>query len=260
MKLVETFAQKFLDTFYRGAWAGELTPDVSKLTINESYKVQDLVAQMRTERGEEVAGYKVGCTSEAIQSQFGLHEPINGRVFRPRIYEQGIELNWKDYVNCAVEPEMVIRISKDVSGIDLSDNELIHSIDYVSPGIELHNYKFWFEPPTSQELICSGGIHAGLVVGDSRVKADKLSFENELFCVFKDDKLVTQAGASEIMGGPLHSLRWLVNFLTQRGLQLEEGSFVIPGSPVELVLIDRDTELRVDIESVGSLKARFSSI
>ncbi|MDA1068894.1 MAG: hypothetical protein O3C43_20605 [Verrucomicrobia bacterium] len=59
------------------------------------------------------------------------------------------------------------------------------------------------------------------------------------------------------MGGPLHSLRWLVRVLTARGLPLKKGSLVIPGSPVELVTIDRDTELKVTVEGVGALVAFF---
>ena len=50
------------------------------------------------------------------------------------------------------------------------------------------------------------------------------------------------------MGGPLQSLRWLVKFLTKKGLCLKKGSLVIPGSPVELVSIECDTELRIEIE------------
>ncbi len=59
------------------------------------------------------------------------------------------------------------------------------------------------------------------------------------------------------MGGPLHSLRWLVDSLTAHGRSLQKGSSVIPGSPVELVPIDQDTTLRIDIEKVGSMTAPF---
>ena len=140
----------------------------------------------------------------------------------------------------------------------MSDETLIKSIEYVSPGIELHNYKFWFSPTTSQELICSNGIHAGLIVGDTRISPRKLSFKNELFKVSKNGILVTQAYASEIMGGPLHSLRWLVGHLTRNGLILGAGSFVIPGSPVELINIDAETELEVEISEVGRVAAHFA--
>ena len=61
-----------------------------------------------------------------------------------------------------------------MKGIELSDEELINSIAYVSPGIELHNFKFWLEPLTIQELICSGGIHSGLIVGEQKVDPRKL--------------------------------------------------------------------------------------
>lgn len=250
-------ANKFCEAFYKRKWIGELKPPVSALSIEDAYGVQDLVTRMRIDKGETVAGFKVGCTSRAIRSQFGLKEPINGRIFRPHVHKQGVELNWKDYGSCAIEPEMVIKISRDLRGEGMSDDRLIEAIEWVSPGIEIHNFRFWFEPATSQELICSGGIHTGLVVGDAKVSPKELSFENELFSVFKDGMPVTKGPASEIMGGPLNSLRWLVGFLTRKGRWLKKGSLVIPGSPVELVNIDCDTKLGVKIERVGALVTNF---
>ena len=212
---------------------------------------------MRVDCGETVVGYKVGCTSPAIRAQFGLSEPIRARLWHPYIYEEGVELDWADYVGCAIEPEMVIKIGKDLEGEALSDDELIDAIEDISPGIEIHNFRFWFTPPTSQELIASGGIHAGLVIGERKVSPGDLSFEKEMFSVFKDGELITKAQASEIMGGPLESLRWLVSSLKKKGNRLEKGSLVIPGSPVELVEITRDTHLEIEIEGVGRVTNDF---
>ena len=269
MTPIHSLAQKFHTTFYTKQWPGDLSPLVSDLSIAEAYQVQDRVAQMRIDGGEEAVGFKVGCTSQAIRSQFGLQEPISGRLFTPYIYkadvnktganETAVQLDWRDYINCAIEPEMVFKIGRELGEEDLSDDALIDAIEYVSPGIELHNFKFWFSPPTSQELICSGGIHAGLVIGRQKVLPEELSFKNELFRVYKDEEPITQAPASEIMGGPLKSLRWLVNSLVRRGMVLEKGSFVIPGSPVELVPITQDTNLRIEIDGVGHLCAGFKA-
>ena len=71
--------------------------------------------------------------------------------------------------------------------------------------------------------------------------------------------MITQATADQIMGGPLHALRWLVRFLSQKGEVLKSGSWVIPGSAVELVPIKMDTILRVEIDAVGSCVTRFYS-
>ena len=257
MSATTTLATKFLNAFDRGAWPGDLSPPVSRLSIAESYRVQDLVTQMRIDRGEETGGFKVGCTSAAIRAQFGLSEPISARLFLPYIYQQGVRLDWRHYVNCAIEPEMVLKIGRDLKEEDPADQQLIDAIDHVSPGIEIHNFRFWFSPPSSQELICSGGIHAGLVIGSRKVSPRALSFQTEMFRVYKGGELITEAPASEIMGGPLNSLRWLVNALVRSGRVLEKGSYVIPGSPVELVGVTEDTRLRIEIDRVGGLGAVF---
>jgi 2-keto-4-pentenoate hydratase len=254
---LELLANNFFDAFYRKEWLGGDVPKMADLSITDAYQVQDLVAQKRIELGEKVVGFKVGCTSRAIHEQFGLTEPINARLFEPHIFTENVILDWSDFINCAIEPELVIKVGHDLSGEDLSDAELIDGIEYLSPGIEIHNFKFWQSPPTIQELISSGGILAGLLVGSVKVSPHDFGFRDEVFSVYKDDKLITSAPATEIMGGPLHSLRWLVNVLSQRGSSLKKDSLVIPGSPVELVPIDRDTELKVVIENVGSLVGLF---
>ncbi len=256
MKTLDSIATDFYLSFYRKEWSGDKA-SVQGLTIDEAYAVQDLVARKRIESGERVVGFKVGCTSNAIRKQFGLNEPINGKLFQPHVIYGDLNVDWSQFVNCAIEPEMVLKIGQDLAGENLSDEDLVNSIEFVSPGIEIHNFKFWITPPTIQELICSGGIHAGLIVGSPKVDPGKLLFIDEMFYVYKDGVLVTSAPSSEILGGPIHSLRWLVKFLTRKGSGLKKGSLVIPGSPVELVHIDRDQELKVVIDNVGSLTTLF---
>jgi 2-keto-4-pentenoate hydratase len=258
MKSLPKIADNFFNAFYEKKWNPfDETVPIGALTVDESYLVQDLITNKRLESGESVVGYKVGCTSKAIRAQFNLNEPINGKLFEPRIYSENVTINLKDYVDCAIEPEMVLKIGKTLVGENLPDEKLLDAIEYVSPGIELHNFRFWNTPPTIQELICSGGIHAGLVIGKTKLSARNLSLTDEVFRVYKNKTLVTSALAVEIMGGPLHSLRWLVSFLTKKGLSLKEDSLVIPGSPTELVNIVGRTVLKISIDHVGSVTAFF---
>lgn len=254
---LQNLADEFCHAFYEKQWPSEEAPAVTDLSLSEAYQVQKLVSERREVRGERVVGYKVGCTSAAIREQFGLKEPIYGRLFFPHTTTEHLPIDWREYANCAIEPEMVLHIATELGEPNLPDDALIKAIDYVSPGIELHHFKFWRMPPTTQELICSGGIHAGVIVGKAKVPASQLDFRHEMFSVLRDGVEVTAAPASEIMGGPLHSLRWLVNALTRQGLSLPAGSLVIPGSPVELVAIDSDVEVRIEIEGVGGLDVSF---
>ena len=258
MSNLAALADAFFHTFYsnNGQKNGM---SLHSLSVLESYQVQDLVCQRRIEKGDRVVGYKVGCTSSAIRDQFGITEPISGRLFSPYILREGAKINWKSYANCAIEPEIVLTIGSDLFGQNLSDEALMSAIKYVSPGIELHNYTFWHDPPCIQELICSGGIHAGLIVGDTKVSPRDLSFKHDVFSVYRNKNLISSAEACEIMGGPLESLRWLTNFLSSNGEVLKRGSLVIPGSPTELIEVNHDCNIDVAIGNVGQVSAIFTS-
>jgi 2-keto-4-pentenoate hydratase len=251
-------ADAFFTAYYTKTWRLEKS-SLEHLSIAEAYQIQDRVCEKRIGRGERVVGYKVGCTSRAIRSQLGITEPISARLFAPHVSGEGRTIDWAAYCHCAIEPEMVLMIGRDLFGTDFSDQDLIQSISYVSPGIELHDYTFWHEPPTVQELICSGGIHTGLIIGDTKVLPNALAFGRETFSVYEDNELRTSSRAEEIMGGPLESLRWLVNFLTSTGEVLKKGALVIPGSPTELISITRDSRVRVEIDNLGRVESTFRS-
>lgn len=253
-----TLADAFFNAHYTKVWRlKKWSPE--RLAISEAYQVQNQVCEKRISRGESVVGYKVGCTSHAIRSQLGLAEPIAARLFAPHVTGERIAIDLTAYCHCAIEPEMVLMIGQDLCGTDLSDEELIQSISYVSPGIELHDYTFWHEPPTAQELICSGGIHAGLIVGDTKASPCALTFGRENFFVYQNNELVASSRADEIMGGPLESLRWLVNFLSSNDEVLKKGMLVIPGSPTELISITCDSLVRIEIDNLGQVETAFRS-
>ena len=96
-------------------------------------------------------------------------------------------------------------------------------------------------------------------MGEKKVSPRDLSFKNDIFSVYQDHKLIASAPALEIMGGPLNSLRWLVNSLSSLGEILKEGSLVIPGSPTELISVTHDCDVEVVIQNVGRASVTFIS-
>jgi len=63
----------------------------------------------------------------------------------------------------------------------------------------------------------------------------------------------------EIMGGPMKSLRWLVNHLVRRGESLRAGQLVIPGSPVRLVPVEPDDLVSARFTHLGRVDAQFTT-
>jgi 2-keto-4-pentenoate hydratase len=261
--MTATRLNEFVDAFLT-IWNTQGLPqgcsvNVRGISLEEAYVVQRGVIACRMADGERVVGYKVGCTSTAIRQQFGLSEPIYGRLMAPHIHHGQTELAWTNYVQCAVEPEFVLSIGQDVDDDVTDERELIDAIEWVAPGIEVHNFKFWLGAPSSQELIASNGIHAGLVVGKQRVPPAECDFDMEGVGIFRDDELMASGIGAEIMGGPLKSLRWLIGRLRQEGERLRAGQLVIPGSPVELVSVRPNDRITAAFTHLGSISTRFST-
>ena len=141
---------------------------------------------------------------------------------------------------------------------EVGDEEsLVDAIDRVSPGIEVHSYRFWLGEPTSQELVASNGLHAGLVVGDEKIRPEGLDWGMEGVGDWMNGRLVTSGIGAEIMGGPLVSLRWPVNQLVRRGEALRAGQRVIPGSPVGPVSVGPGDRVTAGFTHVGRVEAEF---
>lgn len=252
-----------LEDFFLAAFDGA-DPDrtglrLDALSMEEAYAIQRRIADKRRARGERVVGYKVGCTSKGIRQQFGLSEPVCGRLFEPHFVHGDAALDYRRFHNCAVEPEFVLRMATDVNQRVPSPEDLIPQIESVAPGIEVHHYRFWFEPRSVQELICSNGIHACQVVGSPRVKASDFDWDLEGVGLFKNGQLAASGIGAEIMGGPLRSLQWLANLLIERGEPLRAGDWVIPGSPVPLVQVADGDIIEACFTHLGTCRVQFTS-
>ena len=57
---------------YDARTPGQLFGEPLGLTTVQAYALQAEIARLRQQRGERVIGYKVGCTSPAVQQQLGL--------------------------------------------------------------------------------------------------------------------------------------------------------------------------------------------
>jgi 2-keto-4-pentenoate hydratase len=234
----------------------ESSVSIVDLSLQQAYKVQAHYIALRIGLGEKRVGWKVGCTSPAIQQQFGLTQPIHGCLLSPYIYPDRVTLDIEDYIDCAIEPEFVFHIGSDIS--PESDYETLRrSVVAISPGIEIHNYRFWYGSPTSQELIASNGIHAGLVVGTPQPLLPATELNSEVATAVVNDKLVASGLCSEVMGGPWNSLEWLSRQLSEGGEIVRAGDLVIPGSAVNLVPIRAGDAVEARFSSLGSCHAAF---
>ncbi len=234
---------------------GELP--ISALTLDQAYEIQSRLVRRWIHQGKKAVGFKVGCTSRPIREQFRLGEPVTARLLHPHVHFGDTRLSWGDFVGCAVEAELVFGIGRDVTAPFRDREEARAAIEFVSPGMEVHNFRFLYGEPTTQELIAGNALHAALVVGARRTNPEDLDLEMEGVGLFVDGELKASGISAETMGSPLNSLAWLAEKLVARGEVLKAGDLVIPGAPVRLVDVPRGSVVRSCFTSCGEVRADF---
>ena len=80
-------------------------------SLDEGYRVQDLLNRRFAEAGRgATAGYKVGLTSEAIQTMYGSDQPISGVVFETGVHRSPARIPLGDYTHLGMEFELAVEI------------------------------------------------------------------------------------------------------------------------------------------------------
>jgi 2-keto-4-pentenoate hydratase len=255
--VIEAFAKEIAGTFRNHSLERASDVGIQTLSLDEAYSVQRKYLDGRVAAGERMVGYKVGCTSPAIREQFGLSEPVCGRLMAPQIYSDGEALQISNYVDCALEPELVLHIGSDLDGSNVETSHLRSAIVAISPGIEIHNYRFWYGRPSSQELIASNAIHAAIVIGKKYAFPPDLDLRQERTSLFINGVEAATGLGIEIMGGPIESLRWLITHLRRSRAGLRAGDTVIPGSAAKLVRVGAGDNAEARFTHFGSCRVRF---
>lgn len=232
---------------------GTAFADGLQLSIEQAYRVQSLVAELRAGRGEKLIGWKVGCTSPVIRQRLRVDHPVFARLFETESWPTKTTLPQSQFAGLAIEGELAVRLDSGLAP-GVSESETAAAIECVFPVIELHNLIFRAEP-SAGELIANNAIHAGFVFGDSTAAFDPRPAR--LHIEFETSELATVEG-SELTQTILNSLSWLAAELPRHGESLEAGQTVLCGSVADLFPIANSGELRVTTDRFGSVACSFT--
>lgn len=224
------------------------------LTTEQAYALQFEVARLREERGECLAGYKVGCVSATMQSQLGLDRPVFGHVWAGEVHASGVVLDSSEFDGLAIEGELAVRLADDVPSAEwLQRNVDVLAAAFVV--IELHHYVSRGGPgQAAAELIANNAIHAGVVLPiretPLRHPGHLLNASLRVLC---NGEPLGEATGRELPGGPFASIVRLVEHLAQHGRILQRGQLVLTGSPLPLWRVAEGDHVEARCEELGGV-------
>lgn len=245
--------QQLLD--YENRCPGSLFSEGLSLTVEEGYRLQNAVAQLRISRGDSIIGYKVGCTSPTIRAQLGIEHCVTGRLYKSEQHESGACLKLNNYSKLAIEGELAVILKRTPKPTDFTQQGIPPCVSGIMPAIELHNHVMHGTPPSAGELIAHNAIHAGFVVGGTSKTTDGLA--NPELSILIDDKPVEKCQGSQLIETIQSSLQWLQESLKKTGDELQEGQIILTGSIPSLIPINRECIVKIDAAPFGETVASF---
>lgn len=176
------------------------------LSLPDAYRVQAATARLRKLRGEELAGFKIGCTSAAVQKAFGVSQPVRGYIWQGQRSQSGAELSHAMYRKPAVEGEVAVYV------VDSSAPDVLDWVVEWAPVIEMHHF-LWDNPAggTANEIVCRNAIHCGIVEAatEGRPRGLLRNLPAAVCTVHVNGEVVGAQPLTELPGGPQGTVRWL---------------------------------------------------
>ena len=237
---------------------GTLFAEGCVLNVQQAYELQNAVAKLRFQRGERLIGYKVGCTSSAIQEQLKISHRVRGFLFDTEQHGSGVVLSHQSFASLAIEGELAIELSREPREEDFTGHLLPACISRVFPVIELHNHVMRGQQASAGELIANNAIHAGFVSGAGGLLSNHFSetiFDEARLEIFQDNQLLGQCEGRLLLETIRSSLKWLWRELLQSNDRLRAGQIVLTGSIPNLFPVTGGCCLRVESVPFGEVVA-----
>ena len=231
-----------------------LPADCRPVDAAEGYAVQ---AAFRTLCDDEVAGYKIGATSERAQQFLDTDRPFAGHLLRSKVFLSPGKLPAGAFPFILLEPEFAFRL-----GAPLPPREAPYEAAEVAAAAEsLHPA---FEIVTSAlenwsqqgapSLIADNGVHGALVLGPATTDWQDLDLPNHRVSLAINGHVVSEGRGANALGSPLLALTWLANHLSGRDLGLEAGQIVTTGVVTEFRTLQAGDLAIADYGALGRIQ------
>jgi 2-oxo-3-hexenedioate decarboxylase len=230
----EAFA--VLDT---GCQISPFSARLSGFDFDDAYSVTAAIRQMRQARGEVSVGRKIGFTNRTIWAEYNVAGPIWGYVYdrtAHNLAEIGGTFSLSGLADPRIEPEIVFGLAlAPAPGMD--EAALLTCIDWVAHGFEIVQSIFPGWKFSAPDTVAAFGLHGALLIGPHHSIAAHVEEWNRTLSTFeidlkRDGRVMDHGRAINVLGGPVSTLRYLVDILARDQVNppLAAGEIVTTGT------------------------------
>ena len=236
-----------------------LTEKYDDLTLEDAYEIQLLQVRRWLSAGARIKGHKVGLTSAAMQRQLGVHQPDYGHLLDSMFWLEHEPIPAARFLQPRVEPEIAFVLDKALRGPGVTAADAIGAAGYVLPALELIDSRIRDWRIGLLDTIADNASSAGVILGSSPVPLAAVDLRLAGCNLHKNGELAGTGAGGAVLGSPLTALVWLANTLGERGVVLEPGQVILPGSVTAAIPVGPGDTVTATFAGLGSVTARFAA-
>lgn len=226
-----------------------LTDELPDLGVGTGYLVQ---RELREEAGP-LAGWKLGLTSRAKQTQVGVREPIYGFLAAERALDLGATLDTGALIQPRAEPEIAFTLGRDLTGPHVTATDVLAATASLAVALEIIDSRYRDYRFTPADVVADNTSAARYLIGppvspagvDARLAGVVLEHNGEV--------AATACGAAAL-GHPAAAVAWLVRALAVEGDGLRAGEVVLSGGLTAAVPVVPGDVVVASVDRLGSIE------
>jgi len=229
--------------------------------VAEGYATQTILHRKLGEAGIGArVGYKIGCTTVAMQEFLGVPHPCAGGIMASDCHRSSVTLDVANYVNVGIEVEIAMQFSADLPAhLAPFDAETVAAaVGACMASLEIVDARASdFKALGVAASIADDFAGAGCVLGAPVLDWQAVDLAAAVSRAKVNGSEIGRGVGSEVMGHPLNALVWLANLLAAQGKSLRHGEVVLTGSLVYFGDIEPGSTVIAIIDGLGEVQATF---
>jgi 2-keto-4-pentenoate hydratase len=221
-----------------------------RLSLDDAYRIQRSLIERS---GARQVGWKVGLTAKAIQQQFGVHEPVFGRLLAEGRLDSGHVFRHGELIQPGFENELCIVMGKDLAP-DATPADVAAAVARVHPAFEIIETRGDLTRQLALAL-ADNAQQKGFVIGPPVERAALPPPDKVTVRVMINGSEIAAADGTAVLGHPYNSVAWLAAKLAQFGEHVRAGDFIMSGSFTRQFPLNQGDRIEAAFAGIGTVTA-----
>lgn len=226
--------------------------------LDAAYAAQALNAKRWEAQERKLSGRKIALTSATDQARLGADGPVSGLLFADMEATSHAPIPMDRVAQPKVEAEVAFVISAPLTGEHLTMVELLASIGFVLPALEIAGCRIADRDVRPVDIVADNGGGGAYVLGQTPKRL--ADFDQRLggMAMFRNGEPVSFGAGAACMGSPVNALYWLARQQARAGRPLGPGDLVLSGALGPGIAASSGDLFEAEIAGLGSVRARFA--